>query len=118
MKILNIALVAVFATSSIMAGFSAKEIDSGGNAVENVTDAVKGQTRAENATLIARNDQQNSDVDQRGLVNENLQAAIVVDSGTNISNAYIEATNIQRNSDVDQRGLVNKNIQGSVKIGR
>ena len=117
MKIIQIAFIALLSTSTMMAGFS-EEIKSGGDAVENVADSIKGQTRAERATLIAKNDQTNADVDQRGLVNENLQGAIVVESGTNITDAYVEATNTQRNSDIDQRGLVNKNIQGSVKIGK
>ena len=117
MKIIKIAFIAILSTSTMMAGFS-EEINSGGNAVENVADALKGQTRAERSTLIAKNDQTNADVDQRGLVNENIQGSIVIESGTNITDADIEATNIQSNSDVDQRGLVNKNIQGSVKIGK
>jgi len=116
MKITQIAFIALLFTAPMMGAFT-EEIREGGNAVENVTDAVKGQTRAERAKLIVKNDQRNADVDQRGLVNENIQGAIVVESGTNITDAYIKAKNVQRNSDVDQRGLVNKNIQGGIKIG-
>ena len=117
MKITNIMLIALLSTSTILAGFE-EAIGETGKAAENVTDAVKGQTRAENSHLSANNNQRNSDVKQNGLVNINRNGSISVESGTNISGATIKTKNVQRNSDVKQNGLKNINENGSVVIGK
>ena len=116
MKLTNIMLIAILSTSTMIAGFE-EAIGETGKAAENVTDAVKGQTRAENAKLTANNNQSNSNVKQNGLVNINRNGSISIESGTNISGATIKANNIQRNSDVKQSGLKNINENGSVTIG-
>ena len=117
MKIKNIMLIALLSTSTIVAAFEETTVGEIGKAAENVTDAVKGQTRAENANLSANNNQINSDVKQSGLVNINRNGSISVESGSNISGATISANNRQRNSDVKQSGLKNINENGSVTIG-
>jgi hypothetical protein len=111
MKITNMMLMALLSTSMMMAHF-----DDIADGVEQGIDAIKGQTRAENSTLIANNKQTNADVEQSGLINENVVGSIEIASGTNLSNADIRAENNENNTKVKQSGLVNKNLKGSVKI--
>ena len=118
MKIKNLVLVTFLSTTAMMAGGFDDGVKATGNAVEQVTDSVKGQTRAENAHLTTDNKQENSGVTQTGLVNINRNGTISIAKGTNLKNATMRAKNVQKNSKVKQTGLKNVNENGSIVVGK
>ena len=118
MKIKNLVLVALLSSTTMMAGGFDDSVKATGNAVEQVTDATKGQTRAKNAHLTANNKQENSGVKQNGLVNINRNGTISIAKGTNLNNATMKAKNVQKNSKVKQNGLKNVNENGSIVVGK
>ncbi|CAA6801383.1 MAG: Unknown protein [uncultured Sulfurovum sp.] len=117
MKHLSIICIGYLSMTSFALANFAENAEATGNAVAVVTDAVKGQTRVDNAKLSATNIQSNSDVTQNGLVNINRNGSIHIESGTNASGATMTATNIQSNSDVKQNGLKNINENGTISVG-